>query len=356
MQKKIKAVYFFPNDATFIHRDIDVLEEICRVKRFSLNQGSKVMLPFQLIKQFFQALYFIPQSKVVVCHFAGYASFIPNFLGRCLGKPRFLIIAGTDAASFPKINYGNYGRSKALDWATKKAIKNATHLLPVHERLAYQTYGFHPYGGEEQGFHHFYPPSKKIPFSPFYYSYDSNYFTINGHIERRKNSFISIGNLSVSTTFVRKGFDLIIELAEKRPDLSFTLIGWDGKKEINAPQNVRILPFMSQEAILKELNAHEYYFQLSLMEGFPNALVEAMLCGCIPIGSDVSGIPFIIGETGYVVDKHNVDILNNVVSTALSDGYSEQKGEQARERVVSTFNHESKRKAYQELLDKYVYK
>ncbi len=350
----MKIVYFFPNQSTFINVEIEVLEQVGTVKTFCLNQGSKIKLPFQLIKQFFQGLWNIPQSDFVVCHFAGYASFIPNLLGRIFGKPRFLIIGGTDAASMPEIFYGSFGRGKALEWVTKMAYKHATHILPVHERLAFQDYSYHPFGGKVQGYQHFYPAAIKIPMTPFYNAYDTTLFQMDKTTKRKPNSFISIGNLGVSTTFVRKGFDVIIALAKQRPDLNFTLIGWDGKTVIDAPENVKILPFMNQESIVQQLNQHEYYFQLSLMEGFPNALVEAMLCGCIPIGSDVSGIPFIIDNTGYVVNKHDVEVLNSVVTKALAEGYSLEKGKAARKRIEDNFTFEHKRKDYEELIKQYV--
>lgn len=349
-----KIVYFSPNESSFILRDIEILSEKYRVNSFSLHQGDKRKLPFQLIKQLFQALMVIPFSNIVICHFAGYSSLLPVVVAKLFGKPRLLIIAGTDAASFPDLNYGNFKRNKPMEWFTKKSMKHATHILPVHESLTYQKYTYHPYGEPAQGFHYFYPESKKIPFSPLYYAYDSEFFKIINDGKRKENSFISIGNMSVATTYQRKGFDLIIELARLRPDLNFTLIGWDGKQILNLSENVKLLPFLNQEEIVEELNAHQYYFQLSLMEGFPNALAEAMLCGCIPIGSNVSGIPFIIGDTGYVLNKHDINELNRLVNDVLDSDNKVFLSEKARERVVCQFNYSAKLKEFERVIDMYA--
>lgn len=43
-----------------------------------------------------------------------------------------------------------------------------------------------------------------------------------------------------------------------------------------------------------------------MSEGLPNTLCEAMLCGCIPVGSEVNGIPLAIGETGFVIKKKDI--------------------------------------------------
>ena len=57
-----------------------------------------------------------------------------------------------------------------------------------------------------------------------------------------------------------------------------------------------------------------------MSEGFPNALCEAMLCGCIPIGSNVASIPHIIGDKGYILKQKNEILLQNLISNL--DNYS----------------------------------
>jgi glycosyltransferase involved in cell wall biosynthesis len=55
-----------------------------------------------------------------------------------------------------------------------------------------------------------------------------------------------------------------------------------------------------------------------MAEGFPSAICEAMLCGCIPIGSNVAAIPYIIGDTGFVLHKKDTDKLVELCHTALN--------------------------------------
>ena len=46
-----------------------------------------------------------------------------------------------------------------------------------------------------------------------------------------------------------------------------------------------------------------------MSEGFPNALCEAMLSGCIPIVSNVGAMPKIVKETGYLLLKKDIYLL-----------------------------------------------
>ena len=87
------------------------------------------------------------------------------------------------------------------------------------------------------------------------------------------------------------------------------------------------------------MSAATFYLQLSLSEGFPNALCEAMLCGCIPIVSDVSSMPGIVADKGLVVKHRRVDDVVAVLEQALLIGATgrDQRSTEARVRIVDHF-------------------
>lgn len=334
---KPTILYFYPNSTAFIRRDLEILSEKYTVKDFNLDTKHKIFLPIKLFSQLFFLLFKGGNSKAFVCHFAGYSSLLPAVYAKIFKKKCLIIVAGTDASKFKGFGYGSFVKT-FYGLATKWSLNLASKILPVHESLVYQQYEYCDWGKPAQGYTVFAPKSKKNPFKSIYYGYDPEAFS-PGTIAKIPNSFITVGNLQSPKVFIRKGNDLIIELARKRPDLSFTLVGWDGKMKFDFPGNVDLKPYMNQADLVKEMASHEFYFQLSVMEGFPNALAEAMLCGCIPIGSSVSGIPFIIGNTGYVLERRSVDELEKLVDQALADQRKNSLGKEARKRISEEFTY-----------------
>ena len=64
-----------------------------------------------------------------------------------------------------------------------------------------------------------------------------------------------------------------------------------------------LIPKITQRELINYFSMSRFYLQLSFSEGFGNALCEAMLCECVPIGSNVGAIPFIINDTGFILKK-----------------------------------------------------
>ncbi|MBK8499433.1 MAG: glycosyltransferase [Flavobacteriales bacterium] len=101
---------------------------------------------------------------------------------------------------------------------------------------------------------------------------------------------------------VLKGLDMIMAVAPRFPDASSSVGAREGSLP-DKPANVIEVPFVPHHEIAALYGSATYYLQLSVSEGFGNALCEAMLCGCVPIVSDTGAMPRIIGDTGVVVKR-----------------------------------------------------
>ena len=71
----------------------------------------------------------------------------------------------------------------------------------------------------------------------------------------------------------------------------------------------------------------DVFVTASVSESFPNALLEAMACGCCAIGSSVGGIPELIthGEDGLVFDSKSRDSLFENLERVIADAELREK-------------------------------
>jgi glycosyltransferase involved in cell wall biosynthesis len=75
-----------------------------------------------------------------------------------------------------------------------------------------------------------------------------------------------------------------------------------------------------------------------MREGLPNALCEAMLCGCIAVGSDVQGVRTAMGEHGFLVPYGDVAATCDAIRKALA---ADDLG--VRDWIASNFSEESRK-------------
>jgi glycosyltransferase involved in cell wall biosynthesis len=141
--------------------------------------------------------------------------------------------------------------------------------------------------------------------------FDSSFWKDLG-MQRVKHSFISVATHTSTPTRARvKGYDLIAQLAANNPKWKFTLVGDSNYKPQSS--NIEVLGKETAASLVQLYNTHEFYLQLSSSEGFPNALGEAMACGCVPIGSAVGAIPEIIGATGLQLHRKDLGTLQQLI-------------------------------------------
>lgn len=89
--------------------------------------------------------------------------------------------------------------------------------------------------------------------------------------------------------------------------------------------------------VAQHLQLGDLYLQPSLWEGMPNALLEAMACGCCCIASDAGGIPEVIehGKTGFLLPRAQLHHLGDAIleCLTLSDETRQAIGKAAREKI-----------------------
>jgi glycosyltransferase involved in cell wall biosynthesis len=77
----------------------------------------------------------------------------------------------------------------------------------------------------------------------------------------------------------------------------------------------------------------------------PNTLSEAMLLECVPVGSNINGIPDAIGNTGVIVNHRNVEEIETAIEKALTMNTSAA----ARQRVIELFSFQKREKQLYEI-------
>jgi len=329
-------VYSFPVRTAFIERDLEMIRPHAAIKDLEFTQ-SPIKLPFYLILQFFQLLWFLPRTSQYLCFFGGYHCILPVVFGKAFGKKCTIQAGGTDCINMPEIGYGNF-RKKWLRMATVFSFKNCSLILPVAEALVSQHYNYDPRINPKQGLLQLIP-GLKTPIQVIPNGFDTKFWKELG-MERVRHSFISVAtSTSTLARALVKGYDLIAQLAASNPEWSFTLVG-DANYQATSP-NILVLGKERPEALVQLYNTHEFYLQLSSSEGFPNALGEAMACGCIPIGSAVGAIPEILGDTGLLLKRKELGTLQQLIQDWM-DGKTKLTSPRARIESYFTYGHRQK--------------
>lgn len=344
---KDKIIYCYPDKSTFVLKDINLLSTVFDVLHNQYNWNNKILIPINLIKQFFYFTFNLKRTKGVIIMFAGFWSIIPVFLAKLYSKPSFIILGGTDCVSYPELNYGSL-RKKGLKLAISYSVKNCTRLIPVAKELIQHENLYYDKGFKNQGLKSF-VKELNTPFQEIANGYSLELKETRTK-ERVENSFISVALVNDETRYVLKGFDKIREIAIAFPNFHFTLVGVGDQilnKYFTKIVNVTCYGKLSTKEIDTLLNRSEFYLQLSISEGHPNALCEGMINGCIPIGSNVTSIPRIIGDSGFIINRRSSPELKELILSLsfLSKKSKLNLSDKARDRIYQNFSIDKREKS-----------
>ena len=284
-----------------------MLEEAYEVVPFEFLGAKKPGL-FAFLGLFFKQLLWLlrelPGAVAVHGWFVDYHMALPVAAARFLGKPVLAVVGGFDAISLPSLGYG-VALSGWRRRIARMVFRRVDALLPVSSSLVRSKNRFSE-GPEEREYGlRMLAPDTPAAIHVVPTGYDPEVWVAGP--DERASIVGTIGLIDEGRTFQRKGIDLFFDAARLMPDVRFRVVGVRNREAITAqydpPPNVEMIPPVPREQLLAQYHEMSVYVQLSRAEGLPNVLCEAMLCGCVPVGSRVFGIPDGIGEAGFLVDE-----------------------------------------------------
>jgi glycosyltransferase involved in cell wall biosynthesis len=360
---KILFVKKYNTNPKFITNDFDILSGSYDVTLNNVKTTNNAFIIITLIKEFFYLLFTLWNYKLVYIWFADYHSFLPVLFSKILGKKSVICAGGYESTYIPEINCGVFTRSsfskKVRAFCVAYSLKNCSLILPVDETLIENTnsYIYSDIPGKpalKDGIKNF---IKDIMTSmeTVYLGYDANVFK-KVTVSPKEYSVVSAGLIVNDDEYRRKGFDLLCAAAKVMPDVKFVLIGLNDEyynklTSLNIP-NLVPLKIITYGELIEQYSRAKVFAQISMFEGMPSTLCEAMMCECIPVGSNVNGIPKIIGDTGFLVSKKEIGEVTGTLYKALNA--DEKHGKAAREHVISSFPIEERKKKLLIILNKLI--
>ena len=312
MNKKFTNVLLVSTfEETFIDQDINLLNQFCDLKCI-IGSGPKALI--EIIRK-------LNSSQVVFIWFGSMYAFYTVLFSKIFQKKSIICLGGGDVSSIPEINYGIWLKRWKRPFL-RFTMRYADKLLPVASSMIPIIKKNAGYAGGNIEF--LSTCVDTIKWSPY---------------GQKKKIVLTVGICQNEIRLKKKGIDFFIETAKRLSEIQFMIIGTTPEilnlAGLNLPENVKVLPKMRHEELLKYYQESLVYCQPSRSEGIPNTLLEAMSCGCIPVGTDADGIPEAIGATGEVVPVGDIDSLTGAIKETLS--WKAERGNDARNRILEYF-------------------
>lgn len=295
-----------PAQSRFVQNDIEILRRQHTLRIVDANMGRGRSAAINLLKLEWNIIRNLFGSDALFFWFADYYSLIPTIIARVLGKKVYVVAGGFDVTYIPEVKSG--ARVRPLRWfLVRNTHRFASMVFPVSH------YANHLL--DTNSVHH--GPSTVI-----FNAVDTKRFPFAGGT--RERVAITVTQLDIVLDYLLKGIDVFIRAASAMPDVRFELVGIrsealiHARKEAAGLENITITEGpVTYEALLHHYQRSSTYCQLSMDETFGVATAEAMSCGCIPVVSEVPSLKEVIGETGYIVNRKDVNAITSAIRKSL---------------------------------------
>jgi len=246
----------------------------------------------------------VRRSDIVYTWFASTYAAAAVASARVLHRRSVIAIGGADVAGIDEIGYGIWvspWKSRLVSYALKKADM----VLAVDPFLKEEAIRRAGYDG------------RNIEYLPT--GYDSTFWSPGGE---RTNSVLTVAVCDSEARMRVKGVDLLIDTVRCLPGTKFLLIGIQEPHasllRALAPGNLEIRGRVSREELLALYRGSRVYCQPSRLEGLPGSVCEAMLCGCVPVCTDVGGMRTPVSGHGFLVPWGDPGTLAAAITEAMA--------------------------------------
>lgn len=336
-----KSILFvYSHWQSFVREDFHLLSDEFKVKKlqFDLNKSFFSFFAGQLMGVF-NLLKHLHKHEVCYIWFCDYHAFWTVLISKIFRKKSIIVVGGFDAVRIPSISYGLFMQNGLRQKLAKWAYKNCDRIIAVDASLIK---GENAYAGPQSvsGVAHFVEgieaKSQVIPTG-----YDDQKWLPQPKLPQ----VLTVALIKDQKVFDRKGIKLFLEVAKSLPGTSFFLVGLQNRNlipdDLKDLPNVRMHPILPQEELIQLYATSKVYVQFSLSEGLPNVLCEAMMSGCVPVGSSANGIPRAIGDCGFILHQQDPIKATELVQQALNA--PDEKSDCARKRIQQLFPKDQRR-------------
>jgi len=325
--KKARILFTSFAPLPFVRIDEKMLQERYEVKSI---YGAWLAIAYHLVRSLFSV-------DLAFCWFATVSATLVAALGRLMHKPVVIVVGGIDVARVPELGYGAFVNPWRARLA-RFAIRRADRVLIVDPSLGRDI---------KANVGH---DLKNVRYLPT--GYDTGFW--RPAALEKEEVVLTVAWCPDETRIRLKGIDTFIRVAARVPSAQFWVVGVFGPaaRELEAaglPGNVKLFNPVPHARLLGYYQKAKVYCQLSMREGLPNAVCEAMLCGCIPVGTRRGGIPTAIGRTGLLVEYGDVDQTAEAILKALRMGPARVRS--VRRRIADNFPKVRRRAALFQLVD-----
>ena len=138
-------------------------------------------------------------------------------------------------------------------------------------------------------------------------------------------------------------FQAVSLVLQKKPDIHFVCPAMQHQEEAlnwvsryHLEKNVHLLPYLPQPELWNLFKKSVISVSISVHDGTPNTLLEAMACGCFPIVGDIESLRewIVPGRNGFLVEPGKPQALAEALLTALSQPRLRQEAAKINQQII----------------------